>query len=187
MPEYSLRHHMERSHGIFLPNVRGVDVGGERPETYKVLLPRIWKSLECPVEGCLARSNTLGILRENFMYLHWKSKVDIMQERTEPLPQWDQCGMYMPEARIFKHRQTDKCNKATDIRLRVRDVEMKAWCGEMYFSMEGGEGDERVEVVAKFWCLVRPQNQTEDDWPAVRWNIVRSSSVWGGLGTLLRR
>ena len=56
-------------------------------------------------------ANTLGRLRENLMYQHWKLKVYIMQEGPEPLPRCEKCGMHMPEARIFKHRQTDKCNK----------------------------------------------------------------------------
>ena len=32
-----------------------------------------------PRKGCPERLNTLGILRDNFMYQHWKSKVAIMQ------------------------------------------------------------------------------------------------------------
>ena len=61
-----------------------------------------------------------------------------MQEGPEPLPRCDQCGMHMPAARIFNHRQSDKCNKATERRLQRRDVEMEARCGEMEFSLDGG-------------------------------------------------
>ena len=50
----------------------------------------------------------------------------------------------MPEASLFKHRHTDKWNKATERRIRRRDVDMVARCGEMGFSMEVGEVDERV-------------------------------------------
>ena len=78
-----------------------------------MLLPRILKLVECLVESCLGRENTPEILRENFMYLHWKLKVDITQDRPEPLPRCDQCGMHMPASMVSKHRQTDKCNKAT--------------------------------------------------------------------------
>ena len=34
--------------------------------------------------------------------------------------------MNMPWARLFKHRQTNKCNKAMERQLRQRDVEMVA-------------------------------------------------------------
>ena len=37
---------MERSHGIVLPKVRGVDVGGGGPDILKVLFPRILNSVE---------------------------------------------------------------------------------------------------------------------------------------------
>ena len=73
-----LHHHMERSHGIVLPQIRGVDVGGGWQETYTVSFPRILKSVEFPVEGCLAREKTPGRLREHLMYRHWKLKVAIM-------------------------------------------------------------------------------------------------------------
>ena len=61
------------------------------------------------MEGCPERANIPGIMRENLMYRHWKSKVAIMQEGMEPLPWCDQCGMHMTADRILKHRHTDKC------------------------------------------------------------------------------
>ena len=42
---------MERSHGIVLPQVGGVDSGGVVIKVYKVSFPRILKLVECPVEG----------------------------------------------------------------------------------------------------------------------------------------
>ena len=36
MDAYYHKHHMERSHGIVLPQIRGVDVGEGGMETYKV-------------------------------------------------------------------------------------------------------------------------------------------------------
>ena len=59
----------------------------------------------------------------------------------------------MTTTKIFKHRQTDKCNKATKRQIRRRDVEMTGRCGDMEFSLEGEEGDEMVEGVAMFRCL----------------------------------
>ena len=58
-------------------------------------------------------------------------------------------------------------------------------CGEMEFSLKGGEGAKRVEGGATFRYLGRPIYQTYDDWPAVRRNIMCARSVWGRLGTLL--
>ena len=46
-----LRHHMERSDTIVLPHIRGIDIRGGGPETYKVSIPQILKLVECPVEG----------------------------------------------------------------------------------------------------------------------------------------
>ena len=61
MAASSLRHHMERSHGIVLTRVREVEVGGGGPETYKVSFPRILKLVECPMEGCPARGKNSRI------------------------------------------------------------------------------------------------------------------------------
>ena len=55
----------------------------------------------------------------------------------------------------------------------------------MEFSLDWEEGDEMVEGVATFEYLGRPLDQTDDDCPAVQWNIMRARSVWGRLGTLL--
>ena len=63
-----LQHHMERSHGTLLPQIRVIYVGVGGPETYKVSLPQILKLAEFPVECFLERANTPGRLREHFMY-----------------------------------------------------------------------------------------------------------------------
>ena len=65
-------HHMERSHGILLPLVRGVEVGEGGTDIYKMPFLRILKSVECLVEGCSQRSNTPGRMRGHLMYPHWK-------------------------------------------------------------------------------------------------------------------
>ena len=109
-----------------------------------------------------------------------------MQERPKPLPRCDQCEMKIPAARIFKHRQTDKCNKVMEIRLWRREVEMAARCGKMEFSLEREEGDNMMEGVATFRYLGRTLDQTDDDWTEVRRNIVRARFFWWGLGTLLQ-
>ena len=72
------------------------------------------------------------------------------------------------------HSHTDKCNKAMDRRLRRRDVDMAARFEKMGLSLEGGKGGDSLEGVATFRYLGRPLDQTDDDWPAVRWNIMRA-------------
>ena len=70
MEESSLSRHMDRLHGILMPKIRGLVIGGGDLDTYKVLFLWILKSVGCPVEGCPERENTPGRLRENFIYLH---------------------------------------------------------------------------------------------------------------------
>ena len=60
-------------------------------------------------------------------------------------------------------------------------------CVEMYFKLDGEEGDEIVENVLTFWYLGRPLDQTDDYWPAMRRNIICERLVWERLGTLLRQ
>ena len=51
-----LRHHFERAHGILLMQVRVVDVGGGGLYVYNDSFPRILKSIDFPVEGCLSKA-----------------------------------------------------------------------------------------------------------------------------------
>ena len=50
MYAYSLRHHMEITHGTVFTQVRGVDIEGGGLGVYTVLLPKILKLVDCPVE-----------------------------------------------------------------------------------------------------------------------------------------
>ena len=67
------------------------------------------------------------------------------------------------------------------------DGEIAARCGEMEFSLYGEEGDERLDNVPTLRYLGRPLYQTDDDWLAVRWNIMCARLVYGRLGTLIQR
>ena len=58
--------------------------------------------------------------------------------------------MHMQAVRLFKHWQSEKCNKLTERRIRRRDVEMAARCGEMEFNLDGEEGEDRVENITTF-------------------------------------
>ena len=62
---------------------------------------------------------------------------------------------------------------------------MSAKCGKMHFSLYGEEGLNMVEGVANFNFMSLILDQTEDDYPAVRRNIMRASLVWGILVTLI--
>ena len=66
-------------------------------------------------------------------------------------------------------------------------MEMAARCVEMEFSLEGGDEEERVDNVTTLQYMGRPLDQMDDNFPAVRRNIMRTRSVLGRLGTLLRR
>ena len=186
MTAYSLRHHMERFHSIVLPHTREVDFGGVGSDTYVVSFPHTLKSVDFLLEGCPSRANTSEILREHFMYRHWKVKVAVVQEVPAPLPWCDQCEMHIPASRLFNHRHMDKCNKATERYIMRIDVEMAARCSDMEFSLYGEEGGDVVEVVENFRYLGRTLDQMDDDFPEVSENIMCARSVWGRLGMLLR-
>ena len=117
---FYIYHHMERTHVIFLPQNRRVDVGGGVRDIYRVSFLWVLKSVVCPVYQCPAREINPGRLREHFMYRHWKSKVDIIQKVPEPIPRCDYCGMHMPAAQLVKHIRTERCNKSTEMRIRRR-------------------------------------------------------------------
>ena len=75
----SLKHHMERLHGICVPQMRGVDerVGGST--TYVVSFTRVLKLVKCLVPGCLTVVHSGGQLQENFMYQHFWSQAAVVQ------------------------------------------------------------------------------------------------------------
>ena len=51
----------------------------------------------------------------------------------------------------------------------------------------GGEGGAMVGGVITFKYPGRPLDQTDNDWIAIRQNIMLSRTVWGRLGEILRR
>ena len=74
------------------------------------------------------------------MYRHWKYKIDILQEVPIPLLRCNQCGMHMPEARLWRHIHTAMGNRATDMRLQRRDMELSQISGKMDFILYSREG-----------------------------------------------
>ena len=137
--------------------------------------------------GCPERDNNPGRIRENFMYRHWKLKVVILQKEPEPLKRCNHRGMHMPVACLVNHRYTDRCEKATGVRLRQRGGEMTERFGETKFRLCGRDWDAMVEGVSKFKDLGRPPDQMNDDWLVVQQNIKWVRRVWERLGEMLRR
>ena len=57
-----IKHHTESLHGICVPQIRGVNEGGEGPRTYVVSFPRILQLVRCPVPGYPAVAHSEGRL-----------------------------------------------------------------------------------------------------------------------------
>ena len=148
---------------------------------------RVLNSVECSVDGCPTRANNSLRLRVHFMYRHWNLKVAILQEVPEPLSRCDKSGMHMPAARQFKQRRTERCNKATERRLRQIYVEKAKRCVDIEFSLYRREGGAMVDGVSTFKYLGRPLGQTYNYWPEIRQNVLITRTVWGSLRNLLRR
>ena len=103
-----------------------------------VSFPRVLQEVNFSVKGCPEVAHSVGRLCENFMCCHFKSKVEVVKEGTEPLPSCDLCGMYIPEGRLIRHIRTAHCDKETQMRWRRRDVEIEARCLEAMFILTGG-------------------------------------------------
>ena len=68
--------------------------------------PRILKLVESPVPGCTEKAHSAGRMQEYLMYGHFLSKVPVLQEGSEPLPQCGMCGMHMLAGWMIKHKRT---------------------------------------------------------------------------------
>ena len=44
-----------------------------------------------------------------------------------------------------------------------------------------------VEGLAQFEYLGQPQDQIDDNWPEIRWNIKKLRKLWGQLGKIMQR
>ena len=155
MAELYLKQNMAWLHGICVPHTRGVDKGGEGPTTNVMSFPRVLKSVKSPVPWCLAVAHSTGLIWENFMYRHFWSQVAVVQEGADPLPHCDLCGMHMPEGRIIKHLQTQRCNKNTHMRWRRQEMAILRQWLEATFILMGEDGAESIEGVDVFEYLKR--------------------------------
>ena len=74
-----LKARMESSHGICVPQTRGVDEVWRGPTMYVVSLPKVLQEAISPVPGCPAVAYSVGRLFEHFMFCHFRSKVAVVQ------------------------------------------------------------------------------------------------------------
>ena len=109
----------------------------EGPTTYVVSFPRVLPEVEFPVLGCLTVTHSVGRLREQFMYRHFRSNLAVVQEGAGPLPRCDLCIIYMPAGRLIKHQRMVCCDKNTQMRWGIRDVVISDKCLEANLSLTG--------------------------------------------------
>ena len=178
----SLKHHRSSQHGICVPQTRGVDEKGEGPDTYVMSFPGILQSVRCPVPGCPAVCHSAGRLREHFMFRHFRSRILVVQKVKEPLPSCNMCGMHMPAGRIISHHRTARCDRNTQMQLRIRDVDIAAKCTWETFSLMGVGGAEFLEGVDSFKYLGCVLHRADKDLPAVCQDIGRARQIWEQLG-----
>ena len=115
----------------------GNDEEGGVTTTYVVSLPRVLKLAKCLVPGCLEIVHSAGQLQEKFIYRHFRSQVVVVQEVEELLPRCDLCGMQMSAGRLVKNLRTQRYNKYTQMRCRIRDVAIANKCTKTTFSLTG--------------------------------------------------
>ena len=75
--ELSLKHHMERLHGICFPQTKGVDKGGGGGDHICGVLPQGVEFGKYPVKGFPAVAHNAGRLGEVFMYQQLWSQVAV--------------------------------------------------------------------------------------------------------------
>ena len=95
--------------------------------------------------------------------------------------------MHILAAILMKYRSIAIFDKATEMHIRRRDVEMEEMCGHMESSLYGREGDALVEGVANFKYLGRQMDHTDDEWLALQWNVKWVRRVWGVSLLMLQR
>ena len=136
---YYIKVHMARIHGICALQTRGFDEIGGGTTTYVMSSPKVLHEVICMGTGCPVVVHSAGRLREHFMIRHFRFKLAVFQERKEPLPRCELCGMKILAGRLIGYRKTARCNRNTHMRRRRRDVAIAARCLEATFSLKGEE------------------------------------------------
>ena len=121
------------------------------------------------------------------MYGKKISRIAVAQERKEPLNQCNLCGMHIPSGRLIKHHRMQQCNRNAHMRWRRRDVKISSQCTEESFSLMGEDKSECIKGVETFKYLGQVLDRSDNDWPAVFWDVGKALRVWSRIGKLLRR
>ena len=139
------------------------------------------------MSGCPAVAYSAGRMREHFMYRHFFSRIEVVQEERDTLPRCDLCGMHIPVGRLLKYQRTKRCNRNMKIWWRRKDVVIASRCEGETFSLTGEDGVECIEGVDTFKYLGSILDRSDDNWTAVRRNVRKDRRFWNRLGELLRR
>ena len=103
----------------------------------------------------MAVAHSAGRLQEHFVYLHFQSKVAVVQEGEDQFPYCDFCVMHTPLGRLIKHQRTAQCDKNTQIRWRRWDVEITDKYLEDTFSLTSEDAVECIDGLEVFKYLGR--------------------------------
>ena len=95
-----------------------------------VYFPRVVQEVKFLVLEFPVMALRAGRLREQFIYLHFRYKMAVVQEGTDPLLLCDLGGIHVPTGRLIRHRKAVRCNKNTQMRWMRRDVVIAASCLE---------------------------------------------------------
>ena len=88
---------------------------------------------------------------------------------------------------LGRHRNTARCDKQNQMRLRRKDVEIGDRGSDETFSLTWEEEAERIEGVSVFKYIRRILDRLDHDWPEVLCNIRKERHVWERIGKFLRR
>ena len=151
-----------------------------------VYFPQVLNLVACPVEGCSARDHTPGRLQQQFMCQHVKAKLAILKEGSGPLPWCPIFGMHMHAEKMTRHQRTYRCNRATEMQLWKRDMEISQREGEMKFRFHNREDDPLSKGVRQFQYLGKTLGEIDSDCLVVHHNISKVWEVWRRLVNLLQ-
>ena len=80
-----------------------------------------------------------------------------------------------------------RCDQATEMWLRWKDVELAHRVEDVDFNLYGWEDNPLVEGFSQFQYLDRTLNHTDNYWTALHQNIGNVQVLWRRLGNLLRQ
>jgi len=179
----SLPAHMLSQHGVvYLDNQPAP--ADEPAAEYRMNVPGHPISVDCPVDGCDGRATKRYNMRKHFMHRHPNDTPIILEEGNRPLPKCELCGMHVPYIALNSgHQRTATCKYGQGLR-RQRDAELEVRrAKEVIFTACGSP----LESVSSFRYLGRPLTSTDDDWPALHWNLGKARRRWGTVSRVLVR